>query len=160
MIKKFEYSNSLIHEFKTEHRKRVIFFIILTVPFWGFAFFNRHDYIATLCAIGFTFILFLFDFLSYLYKYSNTLFGFSIIHIEVEDRVIRQISRNGNILCEINLEKDFQISYPYHACGNAIYCIKRNQKRLMFSSRINNAERLVKDVLGHDEWPPGDNETA
>jgi hypothetical protein len=158
MIKKFEYSNSLIHEFKTEHRKRVIFFIILTVPFWGFAFFNRHDYIATLCAIGFTFILFLFDFL--LNKFARRATSFIGQTIEVEDRVIRQISRNGNILCEINLEKDFQISYPYHACGNAIYCIKRNQKRLMFSSRINNAERLVKDVLGHDEWPPGDNETA
>jgi len=158
MIEKFEYSNTLLQEIKTERRKRTIFFIILSLPFWIFAFLVIDDYIGILCAIGFTCLLFWLSFLlSKFERNTISLIGQTIV---VRDKHIQQINKNGNILCEINLDEKFQIGYPYHAWGNAIYYIKQHQNKLIFSSRINNAERLVKDILGNDEWPPGDNQST
>ena len=63
----------------------------------------------------------------------------------------------------IDLSKQYKVSYPYFASGNAIYEITQYEgkyfKAKQFSSRIENAEKLVTKILKHDEWPPGHNST-
>jgi len=85
--------------------------------------------------------------------------------LEVDGDRVRQLDRDGSLVDEIDLSQPYAVSYPYHVCGNAIYHVRQRldsgqSRQIEFSSRITAAKHLVIEVLQHDEWPPGENDTA
>ena len=160
----FSYPSGLCEQLDTESRRRRWFWALFLSPFvagsiWAFA--SGTPWLG-LIGIVFTGAIWVIaeEMLARFVKETKSLAGEAI---EVEDQIVREVNRLGKAIAEIDLARPFTVGYPSFVFGNAIYHVRQatdvSVAELRFSSRIENAERLVKDILHHDDFPPGSKES-
>jgi len=74
--------------------------------------------------------------------------------IEVDGKRMRAIDGEGEVVATIDLGAPFKVTVPYVGNGKGVYRVEQGGQRLEFSSTIDGAEHLAKDVLGVKSWPP------
>lgn len=70
-----------------------------------------------------------------------------------ETELIEQNSR-GVVVGRIDLTDDFDVSIPFSGNAEGVYRVKQGDQSVEISSKAENAEHLVRDVLGIRTWPP------
>ncbi|MCP4395367.1 MAG: hypothetical protein GY804_14040 [Alphaproteobacteria bacterium] len=166
----FQYPSGVEDEIKEENFNRLGCWFTILLPFVAMTVFLIKDskdvydaMTALLATILIIIIMVVFDIC--LRRCGNKTCMLSSQEIQyTKDNLLQQINKNKNIIASIDLNKPFKIRYNYYVTGNAIYNITQKHDvkpnvTLQFSSRIRNAERLIKDIL-KSEWPIGENDTA
>jgi hypothetical protein len=74
--------------------------------------------------------------------------------IEVDGNRMRASDENGDVVATIDLSAPFKVTVPYVGNGKGVYRVEQDGQRLEFSSTMDDAEHLVKGVLGLKSWPP------
>jgi len=70
-----------------------------------------------------------------------------------DDRLVLENTK-GRRVAYVKLSEDFEVSIPFKENGRGYYRVVQGWRVLEFNSDIPNAEHIVRDVLGCDEWPP------
>lgn len=75
--------------------------------------------------------------------------------IEVDESVVRQLNDADGIVAQVDLTEPYQVGYGRYVMGSAIYHVRQGATVVEFSSSVQGAERLVRETLKHNGWPPG-----
>ena len=74
--------------------------------------------------------------------------------VEVDGTRMRAIDEEGEVVATIDVSAPFKVTVPYVGNGKGVYRVEQDGQRLEFSSTMDDAEHLVKGVLGLKSWPP------
>jgi hypothetical protein len=74
------------------------------------------------------------------------------LHV-IDNRLVLE-NQKGRIVAYIVLSEDFKVSIPFRRNGKGVYRVEQSWRVLEFNSDIENAEQIVRNVLGCNEWPP------
>ena len=166
-MRRYEYPVDLAAELGRERRRRLVLWcciasvVLLIAVYTGV----RCDTLLGSAAVAGLMILILGVFEILLSRFARRTSRLAGHVLEVEGDRVRQLDRDGSLIGEIDLSQPYDVSYLYHVCGNAVYHVRQRaafgeSRQIEFSSRITAARHLVIEVLQHDEWPPGENDTA
>ncbi|MHC4180636.1 MAG: hypothetical protein ACYSWU_24315 [Planctomycetota bacterium] len=166
-MRRYEYPAGLAAELGRERRRRLVLWCCIASVVLVVAVYTgvQNDALPGSAALAALMIAILGIFEVLLGRFARRTSRLSGHVLEVDEDRVRQLDRDGSLVDEIDLRQPYGVSYPYHVCGNAIYRVRQRSdsgqsRQIEFSSRITDAEHLVVEVLQHDEWPPGENETA
>ena len=163
MSERFTYPSDLPATLESQAKLRLGFWLIFLSPFWFIAWtvVGTEDlWIGVVCAIGASGGAAVFEGLLFSFaRRTRELVGQSL---EFDGTCLRQVRSDGKIIGEIDLGRAFSVSFPYSVWGNAVYQVTQTSggtsvPRVEFSSAIGSGERLVREILRHGEWPPGNN---
>jgi hypothetical protein len=150
-------------ELQLQARRRLWFWAIFLLPFWAIGLHSTLSgdgllglYIA-LGAFGMT--LFFEWLLRRFARRTHELVDQALLY---DGNRLQQVAPDGTVIGEVDLAIPFSVTYPYSAAGNAVYRVAQGygeKQTVEFSSRISGGQRLVREVLRYDEWPPGANST-
>lgn len=135
---------------------RLLLWALIGIPFWvfGILMLLRGDGYAGLVFAG---------------VFTAIKGGFEIFYFVASREFLcitrHRIVRDGSRLIEesadriplvtIDLERPFTVAFSFSPVGQAVYRVTQDESVLRFSARLNDAERLVKDILGCPaQWPP------
>ncbi len=162
MPERFTYPPDMAAEIPRQRARRRWFWVIFLALPWVIALwpvFQGHGWSDLPYALGFSVMALFLEYL--LRRLEQRTLQFVGQTLEHDSPWLRQFSREGTLVDEIDLSAPFTVRIPYHAVGNALYTVRQTTRgetnSLIFSSRIENAERLVIAVLHQTEWPPGAN---
>jgi hypothetical protein len=160
MPERFTYPSGAREEMLQQRRRRLWLWLLILGLFWAIGWhfaLSSQEWLGLLIALGASAMVVFAE--SLLRRFERR--GCDLVQqaLEYDGRRLRQVTLDGAVLGEIDLSAPFSVSYPYSAAGNAIFLVTQGRRCLEFSSRICGAERLVREVLRHDEWPPGANST-
>ena len=74
------------------------------------------------------------------------------LHV-IDDRLVLE-NQQGRRVAYIVLSDDYKVSIPSRRNGKGVYRVEQSWRVLEFNSDIENAEHIVRNVLGFNEWPP------
>ena len=135
---------------------RVGLWLLIGIPFWVFGTLMavRGDgYAGLVLAIVFTVIKSGFEI--FFHIGSREFLALAQQRIELDGRRLRQVLANGDVAAVIDLDKPFAVDFVFTPLGQAIYNVTQDAAVLKFSARLNEARRLVGEILGHPaKWPP------
>ncbi len=145
---------------KTDHvkytRLRLLLWAVIGIPFWVFGVLMalRGDgYAGIGFAAAFTIIKAGFEI--FFYAASREILRLADDRIVHETGVLRQENQDGDTLASIRLTEPFSVDFYFNSIGQPIYRVTQDNRVLKFAARLDNAERLVTDVLGRPQkWPP------
>lgn len=163
MPERFTYPPDMAADIPHQRARRRWFWVIFLALPWVIALwpvFQCQGWSDLPYALGFSALALFFEFLLRRFEHRTLqLVGQTLEH---DGPWLRQLSREGTLIGEIDLTAPFTVRIPYHAAGNALYTVEQiirgETRSLIFSSRIEGAEHLVIDLLRQTEWPPGAND--
>lgn len=158
MEHRFAYPSGLVEAIRQERRRRCGLWVVLVSIFAAAGLIVDHrGWIGPAVVVGFALMLGFFEYL--LARFARATARVAGDVLEVRGTLLRQLDRDGRIVGEVDLSAPFEVTHPYYAVGQAFYTVRGRPGRVEFSSRIDGAETLVRDVLRQAEWPPGANAT-
>jgi hypothetical protein len=165
MPDRFTYSPALAQELKDQARRRRWLWLFFLAPFWAYGTYHaltRGTWLGPTVALCASAMAAFFEWL--LRRVANKTSHMLDQSLESDGTLLKQLARDGTVLGQIDLTRPFVVTYPYSAAGNAVYRVTQvtedtTRRSLEFASEIQDAERLVRDILKYDEWPPGENAT-
>lgn len=74
--------------------------------------------------------------------------------VEVREGYLAASDARGRPLGRIDLGQEYEVTIPWAGNGEGVYRVTQGDVVVEFSSQLQQAEHLVKDVLHHPVWPP------
>ncbi len=135
---------------------RLLLWAVIGIPFWVFGVLMvlRGDgYAGVVLAAVFTSIKAGFEI--FFRVASSEILSLARRKIVHEGSRVRQESGDGVVLDSVSLEQPFSVDFHFNPLGQPIYKVTQGNHSIKFASRIDDAERLVKEVFRSPEkWPP------
>lgn len=163
MSERFTYPPETTQELHRQSKRRLWFWFIFLSPFWGIGLhsaFSRDGWLGPLIALGASCMAAFFE--SLIRRFVRRTKELVTQSLEYDGTRLRQVAPDGTVIGEIDLTTPFSVTYPYSAGGNAVYQVSQargsaTRRCVEFSSEICGGERLVREILHYNEWPPGAN---
>lgn len=74
--------------------------------------------------------------------------------VQVENGWLEQRKANSEMVGRIDLSRPFDVTIPHAGNGEGVYRVTQGTTSVEISSRLANAEHLVREVLKIKTWPP------